>query len=821
MVPVVLLATEDGDYSDNGVLTVLALNAILFGVLFVVYSVLQRNGKYDYAYAKRSSERLGPGVAGKLAVADTGVPALRPRPVGLIAWLGDVAGTTLDEVMARAGLDPAAYLLFLRNMSVAFAGIGLVCAGSLIAVNSSEDENMRRDALNDEEVLDLRGFADWTTSNIRPKSDLLWIHLAALAIVSAIIATAISVTHRAYLAMRSTYRAHRVIDLAEASARHTLMFTPVSAPAASGQGRAPTPREVAAWATGKGADAAAPHDYLGAIHDPVLLEARAEEFEASEKLANARSLRRATGEAQMTRTGPAGLCGSKVEAETLWGARLAAAQDKAQRRIAAGAPDTGVRFIVMRTQLDAARLAARHSQKPVSIQGIDYRVRLAPRPNGVAWNNLTHDNGARLTRRVLVAIFVAVLCFFWAVPLGFLSSLEQLASIPGVGSAFEKLLDLPPVLLGFLTAYLPVIAAVILNLVLRFLIVKLTQVEGHHATARSQTRAIQMFFAFTTASVILVPALIVGVLASAATVAETFEDDPTNAVLDLLAQVVAPKSGFFFAYLSQLALVATMIKLLRLGPVIVGGFKLSRAVTEEDRVAALRVAPFKYFVEYGFSLLAGALALTFAVTVPVITALGGVFFGLKYLSDKIQLVNTFPQVYSDNSTAFRSALARIGFCLALGQASGIILFISKEAYAQLVIAAVLLLATFAGLWYYTWIIAARDKAAELQDSLRAAAKAPEANKLELDLITKAYRHPGFLSVADREELLAQEFGVTKRGVIVPSDKIADVDSTSSTSSSNAASSASSASSSYDSASSSGGSRSSGLSYDDTTYSYSD
>ncbi|CAD2219469.1 hypothetical protein AGDE_16688 [Angomonas deanei] len=99
-------------------------------------------------------------------------------------------------------------------------------------------------------------------------------------------------------------------------------------------------------------------------------------------------------------------------------------------------------------------------------------VSLAGPPGHLIENNIKASKVALLVRFLCLFLFYVVLLFTWSIPVGFVSSIDNLASIPTVGNIFYKYYtdEVPTVIRNFITTFLPVVMLGLFNIILPFLI---------------------------------------------------------------------------------------------------------------------------------------------------------------------------------------------------------------------------------------------------------------------------------------------------------------------------------------------------------------
>eukprot|EP00163_Fabomonas_tropica_P030946 TRINITY_DN71_c0_g1_i10.p1 TRINITY_DN71_c0_g1~~TRINITY_DN71_c0_g1_i10.p1 ORF type:complete len:528 (+),score=123.29 TRINITY_DN71_c0_g1_i10:78-1661(+) len=271
--------------------------------------------------------------------------------------------------------------------------------------------------------------------------------------------------------------------------------------------------------------------------------------------------------------------------------------------------------------------------KTEAVEATQWNVAPAPIPEHVLWENLGITPLSRKIRVLLLSVATVWLVVFWAIPVGFLGSLDKLADLDGIGPAFQVLLDLPAVIVGFLTAYLPLIVVIIFMAILPLILTKFSMIEGVTTVSELQVKVMQKFYLFVLFSVVILPAIFIGSLSALNEIIANIGSEPFPELMKLLNSITAPTTGLFIVYLIQNALMGWAIQLLRIGPLIVGYLKTKIATTPRDKEEARKVGEFLYHLNYPKLLLMLTISFFFAMTIPLTPVFGLLVFCTKYLGD--------------------------------------------------------------------------------------------------------------------------------------------------------------------------------------------
>lgn len=266
---------------------------------------------------------------------------------------------------------------------------------------------------------------------------------------------------------------------------------------------------------------------------------------------------------------------------------------------------------------------------PDALPATIWKARRSPPTDDIVWDNLYMPERSRLIRYVLFTAATWFLILFSAIPIGFLGSLSSLASIPGIGPAFESLQSLPTMLLDAITAYLPVIVLVLFQIFLPSLMCAFARGEGIITNSDVESKAMTSLFTFFFFSTLLT-SVIAGGTDKIVEIVDAIAGDPFGQIMAILVAITSPKSGLFCALLLQSAGIGCAMQLLRIGPFIGRRVKLQLAVTEDEVAEANLIEHCAFFQEYPPILLNLTISIFFSLTLPFTPVFGLLFFAAKF-----------------------------------------------------------------------------------------------------------------------------------------------------------------------------------------------
>ena len=305
------------------------------------------------------------------------------------------------------------------------------------------------------------------------------------------------------------------------------------------------------------------------------------------------------------------------------------------------------------------------------------------------------SRGKHITFAMSIAFTTAfiLLVFLWSIPVGFLGSLESLASLPGIGPAFGSLVrEIPSTILGILTAYLPVIVLAIFNIVLP-MIIRFFVVFGGSRTASETENGImvQMYIFLVMTGVVIQAALQGGLFQLAGVISNPTKD----AVFALIVGIVSPQGGYWYAQVIGAGCLSMWLMSLQLGPIIVSKILGKRASTQRDYDGLFIHLPQRFDLALPVVLTFASIGMFFHVTVPFLTFFVGIYFFNAYFVWRGVLFDNFRPTHSpcESVTSFGvlSSCMRIMTVLYLIASSGsVLVLVMKKHYGGMAFAIVAL-----------------------------------------------------------------------------------------------------------------------------------
>eukprot|EP01006_Ploeotia_vitrea_P057954 TRINITY_DN68523_c0_g1_i1.p1 TRINITY_DN68523_c0_g1~~TRINITY_DN68523_c0_g1_i1.p1 ORF type:complete len:742 (-),score=17.45 TRINITY_DN68523_c0_g1_i1:829-3054(-) len=261
------------------------------------------------------------------------------------------------------------------------------------------------------------------------------------------------------------------------------------------------------------------------------------------------------------------------------------------------------------------------------------KLRRPPAPTEVRWEHLHKGGIPNLVIHIIITLLFIALLFVWSIPIGFLSNLDNLARIPGIGKGFARLLKFTPTFTNFLNGYMPLIVATVFNLILPKIMEFATELEAPHTEGAFISRCYRKYFGFSFCVLVFFQAIFAGGLIGIPALLET-EGDQNHAekVLQLISSVVSPTVPLFVVMLLNAGMMGSWVRALRISPLALETLKVKKALNAEEVVSLYNPEPIIWWREYVDLFLPLSITMLFSVTVPLVALLSVVFLGGRLLA---------------------------------------------------------------------------------------------------------------------------------------------------------------------------------------------
>eukprot|EP00448_Togula_jolla_P018515 CAMPEP_0170583084 /NCGR_PEP_ID=MMETSP0224-20130122/7938_1 /TAXON_ID=285029 /ORGANISM="Togula jolla, Strain CCCM 725" /LENGTH=691 /DNA_ID=CAMNT_0010906371 /DNA_START=146 /DNA_END=2221 /DNA_ORIENTATION=- len=542
-------------------------------------------------------------------------------PSGCLAWLYPLLSTSLEVVATRAGVDAAAYLVFIRNTALALATLLLLNCATLIPVYGSAEWGLEE-------------FDSVSLANVESGSGRLWVPAGVSWLGAA------AVYYFAYTAVQRVVAMKRQAERTVTSP-HQLSVLVTNVPEASRDATAIQKFFEESFA-GK------------VLHVQTL---RAHPAEYAKSLGKYRSAwaalkhSEAVAEQQPDKGPPMTkekCCGKKVEAIPWYTQKCTEHRADVQRMRDSyeKLPVLPYAFVTFNSLTAAREAPERMAQK-------GWTVIPAPEPRDIVWSNLLQCRtpGAQLKRSVAVCLVVSIIIIFFIIPVGMCQTLVNLEDM-AEKLKLDFILDNKGAFwISLLQGLMPTILLAVLNALVIPVFMFLAYLSGVERISDIERLTMKFAYFF----LIFNSFLFVVIGGSLFNKLEELSDNPSD-IVPILGESL-PKVGTFFICFITLALGSGPATLSLIGKLIVSGIMLKYLCkTDRERAAVLEPGSNAYGVKYAQSLFFLTLSFCYGAITPVLVLFGFCYFGLEYISSCYLLSYVYKSRFQTAGSGFLSAV---------------------------------------------------------------------------------------------------------------------------------------------------------------------
>ncbi|KAK1696781.1 hypothetical protein QYE76_013478 [Lolium multiflorum] len=287
----------------------------------------------------------------------------------------------------------------------------------------------------------------------------------------------------------------------------------------------------------------------------------------------------------------------------------------------------------------------------------------APEPRDVYWPNLAIPFVELSVRRLIMAVAVFFLTFFFMIPIAFVQSLANVDDLERVLPFLKPIIErnsLKSVIQGFL----PGIALKIFLILLPMILMTMSKIEGHISISGLNRTTASKYFLFIFVNVFL-GSVITG---TAFQQLDTFIHQPANKIPETVGESIPMKATFFITYVMVDGWAGVAAEVLRLKPLVMFHIKNAFLVrTEQDREQAMDPGSLDFGTTEPRIQLYFLLGLVYAVVTPILLPFIIVFFSLAYLVFRHQIINVYSQQYESGALFWPDVQRRLVAALIVSQ----------------------------------------------------------------------------------------------------------------------------------------------------------
>ncbi|GAB4857950.1 hypothetical protein Ancab_015855 [Ancistrocladus abbreviatus] len=299
----------------------------------------------------------------------------------------------------------------------------------------------------------------------------------------------------------------------------------------------------------------------------------------------------------------------------------------------------------------------------------------APEPRDVYWRNLAIPFFSLSIRKLVIAISVFALVFFYMIPIAFVQSLANLEGLERVAPFLRKVIELK-FIKSFLQGFLPGLALKLFLYFLPAILLVMSKIEGHVAISALERQAASKYYYFMLVNVFL-GSIVTG---TAFQQLHAFLHQAPSQIPRTIGVSIPMKATFFITYIMVDGWAGIASEILRLKPLVIYQLKNMFLVkTERDREKAMDPGSVDFPETLPSLQLYFLLGLVYAVVTPILLPFILVFFLFAYLVYRHQIINVYNQQYESVGAFWPYVHGRIIASLLISQLLLMGLLSTKEA----------------------------------------------------------------------------------------------------------------------------------------------
>ncbi|XP_042475232.1 CSC1-like protein At4g02900 isoform X2 [Macadamia integrifolia] len=329
----------------------------------------------------------------------------------------------------------------------------------------------------------------------------------------------------------------------------------------------------------------------------------------------------------MTKTGFWGLWGDKVDAIDFYSTKIEklAKDEDIEREKVTSDPKAimPAAFVSFRTRWGAAVCAQTQQSRNPTI----WLTEWAPEPRDVYWTNLAIPYVELTIRRLIMAVALFFLTFFFMIPIAFVQSLANIEGIEKVAPFLKDIIE-KKVIKSLIQGFLPGIALKIFLILLPTILMTMSKIEGFTSLSSLEWRSAGKYHLFILVNVFL-GSIITG---AAFEQLNTFINQSATEIPKTVGVTVPMKATFFITYIMVDGWAGIAAEILRLVPLIIFHLKNAFLVkTDQDREEAMDAGSIGFASSEPRIQLYFLLGLVYSAVTPILLPFIVVFFGLSYI----------------------------------------------------------------------------------------------------------------------------------------------------------------------------------------------
>ncbi|CAG8475724.1 4639_t:CDS:10 [Diversispora eburnea] len=295
---------------------------------------------------------------------------------------------------------------------------------------------------------------------------------------------------------------------------------------------------------------------------------------------------------------------------------------------------------------------------------------LAPWPKDIIWKNLSNVGAVKGTKRFLSYSLFLALCFFWLVPVSFISTAAKISNIVRLAPVTAKIFYANQFITGLLEAWMSPLILAIFFLMLPSILRYLSRFQGKITKSsldRSTLAKLYLFFILNSIIIYTASSTALDIFSKIKAILNqkdsNFKDIysvfQNTDIFEQIADSMISVSTFWINYIS-LRGVGVIFDLAQIASLLIKFVKgLYVTQTPRNIMEYSRPPDFDYAVYYNIHLFFFTIGILYCVIAPVILLFCAAYFALAYLIYRYQLMYVFTTKVETGGTYWRVVFNRL------------------------------------------------------------------------------------------------------------------------------------------------------------------
>ncbi|CAI9781155.1 unnamed protein product [Fraxinus pennsylvanica] len=287
----------------------------------------------------------------------------------------------------------------------------------------------------------------------------------------------------------------------------------------------------------------------------------------------------------------------------------------------------------------------------------------APEPRDVYWDNLAIPFVELNVRRLLMAVALFFLTFFFMIPIAFVQSIASIDGIEKVLPFLKPLIEAKGIK-SIIQGFLPGIALKIFLILLPTILMIMSKIEGFTSLSYLDRRSASKYHLF-----ILVNVFFGSIITGAAfQQLHKFANQAPSEIPKTVGVAIPMKATFFITYIMVDGWAGIAAEILRLLPLVMFHLKNTFLVkTEQDREQAMDPGSINFSTSEPRIQLYFLLGLVYAPVTPILLPFIIVFFAFAFMVFRHQIINVYDQKYESGARFWPDVHRRVIIGLIISQ----------------------------------------------------------------------------------------------------------------------------------------------------------